>query len=446
MPFQKTFRILLEEDNTDGSILDSFGGASFLALNGTDTSGAMNADSVVLGVDGTAAEGKPGWLTEAADGSGDYAKEKCIATNSGWVFMPGSTATGSDNTNAQPEVIECHRRLKDTIGVPTGNQVSIGTSSSKTTFYPDGDTFTGEASSDLGDVVAYVYFNEAVNVTGTPQLQLNQATALGSNFGTIKSSQYNMEQLISSGIKNRILSNSEVFNKRNRKTIEKLSSISYDEYKKFKGHPSFIPYLQKMSTIKYYSKTNIGSRPSKRGDKGDEFNFDKLRAIPFVGSWNQLKQNVPGFYGLGSSINYFYKNNKIKDVKLLYQEVPFFRALVSNSMMSLTKSFFELTSYMSKDEEFGDFWKIINDEYILTKKMLLKISNFKELMENEPANKLSIETRESIVMPLITVQQYALQIVKEIESGKIKNIDKSTFEKIITRSLYGNINASRNSA
>ena len=185
MPFQKTFRILLEEDNTDGSILDSFGGASFLALNGTDASGAMNADSVVLGVDGTAAEGKPGWLTEAADGSGDYAKEKCIATNSGWVFMPGSTATGSDNTNSQPEVIECHRRLKDTIDVPTGRQLTIGTGTSKTTFFPDGDTFTGEASSDLGDVVAYVYYNEPINVTGTPQLQLKQATALGSTFGTI---------------------------------------------------------------------------------------------------------------------------------------------------------------------------------------------------------------------------------------------------------------------
>ena len=185
MPFQKTFRILLEEDNTDGSILDSFGGASFLALNGTDASGAMNADSVVLGVDGTAAEGKPTWLSEAADGSGDYAKEKCIATNSGWVFMPGSTATGSDNTNSQPEVIECHRRLKDTIDVPTGRQVTIGTGTSKTTFFPDGDTFTGEASSDLGDVVVYVYYNEPINVTGTPQLQLAQATALGSSFGTI---------------------------------------------------------------------------------------------------------------------------------------------------------------------------------------------------------------------------------------------------------------------
>jgi len=279
------------------------------------------------------------------------------------------------------------------------------------------------------------------------EIQLTvQGQTISSNFGTIKSSQYNMEQLISSGIKNRILSNSEVFNKKNRKTIEKLSSISYNSYKDFKSHPSFIPYLEKMSTIKYYSKTNIGSRPSKRGVKGEAFNFDKLRAIPFVGSWNQLKQNVPGFYGLGTSINYFYKNNKIKDVKLLYEEVPFFRALVSNSMMSLTKSFFELTSYMSKDEEFGEFWKIIHDEYILTKKMLLKISNFKELMENEPANKLSIQTRENVVMPLITIQQFALQIVKEIESGEIDDKRISVYEKIITRSLYGNINASRNSA
>ena len=185
MPFQKTFRILLEEDNTDGSILDSKGGASFLSLNGTDTSGAMNADSAVLGIDGSQAEGKPTWLSENADGAGDYAKRRCVATNSGWVFTPGQPNSGNDNSGAQPEVIECHRRLKDTIDVPTGNQVSIGTSSAKTTFYPDGDTFTGEASSDLGDVVAYVYFNEPINVTGTPQLQLNQATALGSNFGTI---------------------------------------------------------------------------------------------------------------------------------------------------------------------------------------------------------------------------------------------------------------------
>ena len=183
MPFQKTFRILLEEDNDMGTVKGN-DADSFIALNGTD-SNTSNADDILLGVDGTAAEGKPSWLSENANSGADYAKRDVIATNSGWVFTPGKANSGSDNSQAQPEVIACVRRLKDTIDVPTGNQVSIGTSSNKTAFYPTGDTFTGEASSTLGNLVAYVYFNEPVNVTGTPQLQLNQASALGSNFGTI---------------------------------------------------------------------------------------------------------------------------------------------------------------------------------------------------------------------------------------------------------------------
>ena len=183
MPFQKTFRILLEEDN-DTATVKGNDADSFISLNATDAN-TSNADDLLLGVDGTAAEGKPSWLSENANSGADYAKRDVIATNSGWVFTAGKANSGSDNSQAQPEVIACVRRLKDTIDVPTGNQVSIGTSSDKTTFYPTGDTFTGEASSDLGDVVAYVYFNEPVNVTGTPQLQLNQASALGSNFGTI---------------------------------------------------------------------------------------------------------------------------------------------------------------------------------------------------------------------------------------------------------------------
>ena len=182
MPFQKTFRILLE-DNADATILDS-SGDNFLALNATDSTGAMDADSILLGVDASQSEAKPGWLSEAADGSGDYAKEKVIATDAGWAFMPGSAATGNDNTAAAPEVLACVRQLKDSIDVPTPPQITIGNSTSKTTFYPDGDTFTGASSSSAGDLVAYVYFNESVNITGTPQLQMKQASALGSNFST----------------------------------------------------------------------------------------------------------------------------------------------------------------------------------------------------------------------------------------------------------------------
>tara|TARA_B100000780_G_scaffold146063_1_gene102010 strand:+ start:1624 stop:4209 length:2586 start_codon:yes stop_codon:yes gene_type:complete len=280
------------------------------------------------------------------------------------------------------------------------------------------------------------------------EIQLTiQGQTISSNFGTTQSCQYNLEQLLSSGIQNRILSNSgETSNKEDKSILENLAVISYKAYTDFKNHPKFLPYLEHMSTIKYYAKTNIGSRPSKRGKANAEFDFSALRAIPFVGSWSQLKQNVPGFFGVGTALKFYSDEKKFDELKKLYNRSPFFRTLISNSMMSLTKSFFKLTSYMKEDLEFGEFWTIIYEEYKLSKKMILRLSGFKELMENEPANKASIQTREKIVLPLITIQQYALRKIKDIERGEVPKKDLDVYEKMVTRSLFGNINASRNSA
>ena len=274
-----------------------------------------------------------------------------------------------------------------------------------------------------------------------------QGQTISSNFGTLDSCKYNLEQLVSSAIKNKINNQSDTFSKENRKVIEELSTISHKAYQEFKNHPSFLGYLENMTTIKYYAKTNIGSRPSKRSGDDSNFDFDSLRAIPFVGSWAQLKQNVPGFYGLGSALMYFQEKNNFSQVKKLYREVPFFRALISNSMMSLNKSFFELTAYMSKNENYGEFWNLIYKEYLLTKKMVLKLTGYTELMQNEPANKASVDVREKIILPLVTIQQYALQHINFLRKNHPNESNQIVvFEKIVTRSLFGNINASRNSA
>lgn len=273
-----------------------------------------------------------------------------------------------------------------------------------------------------------------------------QGQTISSNFGTLDSSQYNLEQLISSGISNRIGNNKSEMSFNNRLVMNNLAEISHRAYKDFKNHAMFIPYLERMSTLKYYAKANIGSRPSKRS-KSDKLIFSDLRAIPFVGSWSMLKQNVPGFFGVGTALKKYEDNNEFDKVKQLYNNSIFFKTLLENSMMSLTKSFFDLTQYMSEDEEFGNFWNIINNEYLLTKRLLLKLTGYKELMENEPSGKASIEVRESIVLPLLTIQQYALKKIQELE--KAKEVDKEQIlilEKIVTRSLFGNINASRNSA
>lgn len=273
-----------------------------------------------------------------------------------------------------------------------------------------------------------------------------QGQTISSNFGTLDSSQYNLEQLISSGILNRIGDTKLAMSQEDRDVMDNLAKTSYNAYKDFKNHAMFIPYLERMSTLKYYARTNIGSRPSKRS-KSDTLVFSDLRAIPFVGSWSQLKQNVPGFFGVGTALKVYEDNNEFDKVKQLYQNSKFFKTLLENSMMSLTKSFFDLTKYMSEDEEFGEFWTIIYNEYLSSKRLLLKLTGYKELMENEPSGKASIEVRESIVLPLLTIQQYALKKIQELEKAKEKDMEQiQIFEKIVTRSLFGNINASRNSA
>ena len=273
-----------------------------------------------------------------------------------------------------------------------------------------------------------------------------QGQTISSNFGTLDSSQYNLEQLISSGVHNSLSDKDLTMTPENRTVMAHLSKLSYEAYVDFKAHPKFIPYLEHMSTLKFYAKTNIGSRPSKRG-KSEGLVFEDLRAIPFVGSWSQLKQNVPGFFGVGTALKYYEDIGEFDKAQHLFQTSDFFKTLIENSMMSLSKSFFDLTKYMSDDSEYGAFWNVIYTEYVTTKRLLLKLTGYSELMEEEPAGKASISVRESIVLPLLTIQQYALKKIQDLEKESPRDEAQiEVYEKIVMRSLFGNINASRNSA
>ena len=279
------------------------------------------------------------------------------------------------------------------------------------------------------------------------EIQLTvQGQTISSNFGTTESCRYNLENLLSAGVANQIYKNESInLSDSDKKIIDELSEIGYQKYLSFKNHPKFIPYLEQMSTLNYYSKTNIGSRPSKR-NASESLDFADLRAIPFVGSWSQMKQNVPGFFGVGSALKHFETTNQWEKVQSLFDTSLFFRTLLENSMMSLAKSFFPLTQYMKNDDEFGDFWQIIFDEFHETKRLLLKIAGHKELMENYPDGKASIKMREDIVLPLLTIQQYALMKINEIKKGRSDAKLLEVYEKLVMRSLFGNTNASRNSA
>jgi len=294
---------------------------------------------------------------------------------------------------------------------------------------------TNKFYSSLGDKIA----NHEIELT-------IQGQTISSNFGNLNSSQYNLEQFFCAGLENTVFKGDiATLDSKQHALIEDLANLGFEAYNNFKQDPVFIDYLEDVSVLKYYGLTNVGSRPVKRASDA-KLNLSDLRAIPFVGAWTQMKQNVPGFYGVGTAFKKYEKEGRLDEIKALYKKSLFFRTLIDNSMQALSKSYFPLTSYLKHDSKFGDFWSSIYQEFEDSKRLILEVSGQTQLLEKSPNTRASIKLREKIILPLITIQQYALMQVKEIEKNNGDQELKAVYEKIIIRAFFGSINASRNAA
>ncbi|MGZ5253036.1 MAG: phosphoenolpyruvate carboxylase [Flavitalea sp.] len=285
------------------------------------------------------------------------------------------------------------------------------------------------------------------NNISNEEIQLTiQGQTVSSNFGTIDSAQFNIEQLLNAGITNNLISHKEsTLDPKEDVLMQELARFSFDAYIKLKEHPEFVNYLSNISPLKFYGETNIGSRPAKKGSS-NKFSLKDLRAIPFVGAWSQLKQNVTGYYGVGTALQKIEQAGKWNEVKALYQHSLFFRTLIGNCEMAMKKCFFPLTEYLSNHPQYGEIWNMIYSEYELSIKYVLMLSGRHELMGEYPVEQLSVQMRERIVIPLTTIQQYAISRIREIEEGNLAPALKENYEKLVIRSSFGIINAGRNSA
>ena len=279
------------------------------------------------------------------------------------------------------------------------------------------------------------------------EIQLTiQGQTVSSNFGTIDSAQFNIEQLIHAGISNELFNNRPgTLQAKEEAMLQKLADDSFTSYTRLKNHPSFTDYLSHVSPLRFYSETNIGSRPASRSVSG-KLSFKELRAVPFVGAWSQLKQNVTGYYGVGTALQSAEANGSLLDLKIFYNESLFFKTLIDNCEMAMKKCYFPLTQYLSTHPKYGELWQMIYDEFELTKKYIFLLTGKTALMANYPVEQLSIAMRERIVLPLATIQQFAMASMRNSEEQLETDPLKETFEKLVIRSSFGIINASRNSA
>jgi len=269
-----------------------------------------------------------------------------------------------------------------------------------------------------------------------------QGQTVSSQYGSVETARFNMEQLINAGITSALQPNpNDLLSDRYKEIISAMADESFKLFIALRQHPLFVEYLEKFSPLKLLSHINISSRPTKRNADAP-LKLEDLRAISFVTSWSQLKQSIPGFYGVGTALNKMKEEGNWDEVKELYNSSGFFRTMVDNCIMSMTKSDFRITAYLEKDKKFGQFWRLLKDEFELTKTMLMELTGTHMLMEEYPVERRSIAIREKIVLPLVIIQHYALQCLNHSQDEELTKI----YNKLVIRTVYGIVNAGRNLA
>ncbi len=269
-----------------------------------------------------------------------------------------------------------------------------------------------------------------------------QGEVIGTKYGNKDSAYYNLETLISATVDRIISPNENNFSEKYYEEImDKIVSNSYNVYRELVFNNNyFYNYFFSATPIKEISSLNIGSRPAARKVITE---IGGLRAIPWVFSWSQNRVMLPGWYGVGSAFYNFINenNNNLSILQKMYIEWPFFKSLLSNVDMVLSKTDMTIAKEYANLENYDNIKNIFNiiyEEWKLTKYTILKIQNHKDLLEDNEYLKYSLKNR----LPYFNTLNYIqIELIKRARN----NNNSSKTQKLIHTTINGIATGLRNS-
>ncbi|MBV8395596.1 MAG: phosphoenolpyruvate carboxylase [Actinobacteria bacterium] len=186
--------------------------------------------------------------------------------------------------------------------------------------------------------------------------------------------------------------------------MEALSTTAYGAYRALVWEdPDFAPFFHAFTPIDELQYLEIGSRPVARPDAGGPHELERLRAIPWVFAWTQNRCLLPAWYGAGTAL----ASADAAELRRLYAEWPFFRALVDNLEMTLAKSSMEIArDYLALvDRDLGErMFGVIEEEFHRSVGAVLAITESQALVTRHPTLQRSIQLRNPYVDPMNALQ------------------------------------------
>jgi len=205
--------------------------------------------------------------------------------------------------------------------------------------------------------------------------------------------------------------------------LEELSAHAFAAYRGLVYEtPGFIDYFRASTPINEIGALNIGSRPASRRASD---RIEDLRAIPWVFSWGQSRQAIPGFYGFGAAVKAYLgkgsatRKRRLATLRAMYARWPFFRTLVDRLDMVLAKMDMGIAARYATLVPDRKLRKSVFDriarEHDDTLAAFFAITGTKVLLETNPSLARSLRNRIPYIDPLSHLQ---VDLLRRLRSGR----------------------------
>ena len=218
--------------------------------------------------------------------------------------------------------------------------------------------------------------------------------------------------------------------------VDSVSQIAFEKYRSLVEKEEFIGYFQTATPIDQIDQLNLGSRPSRRKSTKS---INDLRAIPWVFAWTQSRTNIPSWYGVGTGFSTWIESGKedcLAELQDMYRKWPFFKSVLNNVHLGLGRADMDIAKFYSElvTDPFGEeIYNNIRDEFELSRKWLLAITQHDNVLDSERWLQHSIRMRNPYVDPINFIQVALLERFRETEDPQ----DRERIQKVIIESING---------
>ena len=229
--------------------------------------------------------------------------------------------------------------------------------------------------------------------------------------------------------------------------LDGMSRIAADGEKSYRaliGMPGFIDYFYETTPVTEIGLLNMGSRPSHR--KKADRSLGSIRAIPWVFGWAQSRHTLPAWYGIGTALRDFIGSAPagLDQLRIMYREWPFFRGLLSNVQMALTKADMEISEEYARLCDHPDtmtIYRAIADEFALTVEWVKQVAQIETLLEDNPTLALSLSRRRPYIDPINHIQ---VRLLKRYRSESVWESEQDSWLTPLMRSINAIASGMRN--